>query len=436
MNEKIAPHIEELTRALGISRNQAQKELEILLNYRVPLDEAKRTVIRKFRSSSGSTLKNIGELSPGLSGIDIKGRIINVKQKNVNVKGKRSVIYSGVIADRTGACSFTSWDGHPLNKGDAVHLNNTLTRIWNNRLEINIGKLSSINLLPDNLIPPVEDLLEILEKKIRDIDISDLFVTSTVIILKMYHRNIKEGDREMTIIEGVIGDETGKLPFISRMMDVDIGNVIRFENASVEVFKGLPSINLDENAEVEILDPRLDGILTFESVSGVPEPTKIADILNKNGVFDAVAIGNIISVRPGSGIINRCPECNRVILKNTCRSHGVVDGIKDMRIKIIIDDGTGPLLVMLDRDISETVYGRSMHEVGEMVKRTMSHDQVVEDVKNVLIGKYIAVRGNASRTDFGMILVADSAWFPEDDLCGRIERIYEKLSLLGAKLDV
>ena len=68
---------------------------------------------------------------------------------------------------------------------------------------------------------------------------------------------------------------------------------------------------------------------------------KIEEIDSRDSMFDVAAAGNVVSVRPGSGIISRCPECGRVVQKASCRVHGKVEGIRDMRIKAVLDDGTG-----------------------------------------------------------------------------------------------
>jgi replication factor A1 len=159
----------------------------------------------------------------------------------------------------------------------------------------------------------------------------------------------------------------------------------------------------------------------------VPESVPISEIMEKDGMFDVIALGNIISIRPGSGIITRCPDCNRVIQKNTCRVHGTVESVKDMRIKAILDDGTGAISVMLNRELSEITYGRSMVEAENIIQKAMSQDAVFEDMRQVLTGKYLAVRGNTSSTEFGVMLVAKSAWMPDNNINERVNALMKRL---------
>ena len=436
MDNKLAPHIEELTKALenvniDVDGSQIQEELEKLLDFRVPLDEAKRTIIRKYKSTSMPAIK-IRNITAGLKSFEVTGRIIDVIEKTVNLRGKEKVIFSGTLADEDGACSFTAWNDYSLKSGDVVQIKNAYSRIWHNRSEVNFGERSHVEKLPDDVLPSIDELTKTPVKKLRDVANTDLSVSSVAIILEFTHRNINVKGEEVTIVEGVLADETAKLPFTSwiPLDDLDIGSTIRFEKASVRMFRGVPSLNFNDNTTINAVDASTEELLfTFESANMVPEPIPISEIIVNDGMFDIVALGNIISIRPGSGIITRCTECNRVIQKNTCRVHGTVEGLKDMRIKAILDDGTGAISVMLDRELSEIVYGKNMAEAEDIIQKAMSQDAVFGDMKQILTGKYLAVRGNTSSTEFGVMLVAKSAWTPDNDIGIRISALKKRLEI-------
>jgi replication factor A1 len=48
-------------------------------------------------------------------------------------------------------------------------------------------------------------------------------------------------------------------------------------------------------------------------------------------------------------------------------------------------------------------------------------------MKKVLTGKYLAARGNSSRNEFGVSLVARSVWVPENNVDERIEELLERM---------
>ncbi|WP_407355588.1 Single-stranded DNA binding protein [Methanolobus sp. WCC5] len=429
MDDRIAPHIDELTMALGnISKEEISRELDKLLRYRVPLEEAKRILKNKYALCSSDSVK-IKDLSPGLNGIEISGRIIDIMEKTVSIQGEQKTIFSGTFGDDTGICSFTCWDDLRLNSGDAIRIKNAYIRLWNNRPELYFGKRSTIIPLKDADFPGIGQMSHANEKKLGEIVPADVLVSSVVIIVEMYHREIILKGEEVTVVEGVVADETAKLPFTSwiPLGTHDIGDYIHFEDASLRVFRGLPSINFNEKTSIEKLECPEDMPFTMESVNRASSPMSIEKILEKEGMFDITVKGNIISVRPGSGLIERCPICNRVTQRSNCRSHGDVDCLMDMRIKAILDDGTGAVHLMLNRELSEAIYGKSMHDAEKMSRESLSADAVLEDMKRILTGKYLAARGNSSKNEFGVSLVARSAWVPEDDISERIDQLLEKI---------
>ncbi|ADI74787.1 nucleic acid binding OB-fold tRNA/helicase-type [Methanohalobium evestigatum Z-7303] len=429
MDNNLAPHLDELTRALeNVDENLIKNELEKLLSYRVPVEEAKRTILRKYKSSVLYP-KNIGNLKANSKGLEITGRIIDIQNKTVNVKGEKVPISSGIIADSTGACYFTLWEDMSLNIGDALKIKNAYTRKWQNRVQLNIGNRSEITYLSDESLPSVDEITRQNKKKLFDISFSDIYVNSMAIVVELYHREVNVKNRKTTILEGVLADETGKLPFTSwtPLEGVDIGKVIQFEGAFVQTFKGVPSININESTSLEIVDSTENLPFTYETASNTSKPVPIKNILNKDGIFEVSIEGNIISLRSGSGIITRCPTCNRVIFKNKCRAHGTVEGYHDMRIKAILDDGTGAITVILNRELSEIVYGSSMYEAEDIIQNTLSQDAVYEDMRRRLIGKYLGVCGNSSNTDFGPTLVAKSVWVPDGSLDDRVHNLLKRL---------
>ncbi|MCC7575791.1 MAG: Single-stranded DNA binding protein [Methanomethylovorans sp.] len=430
MNDKYAPHIEELAKALdGIDQDDIQNELDKLLRFRVPLEEAKRTVLNKFSLKEAREIR-IKDISKAPNSFTLKGRITSLEKKNFVLKGETVDLYSGKIVDETGVCLFTAWSDFCLNVGDIIRVRNAYIKFWNNRPELNFGQRSIVEKLPEDSFIPSNEQCFAQTKKIIEINSSDMLVSSQGIITELYHRVINIKGKDTTIIEGVIADETGKLPFSSwvPMDGLDIGNAISFKAAHVRLFRGIPSLNFTYGTSWELLPD--NKCLFSKNVIITDEPTSIpiASVLEKDGIFDVVVTGNIISVRPGSGLIERCPVCSRVIQSNVCRAHGNVVGVKDMRIKAILDDGTGAVYIMLNKELSEIVYGRSMDEAENIMKVSLSKDAVYESMKRSLIGTYLTVRGNSSKSEFGTTIVARSAWIPEDDLLCRLELLMLKLS--------
>jgi len=56
-----------------------------------------------------------------------------------------------------------------------------------------------------------------------------------------------------------------------------------------------------------------------------------------------------VDVQSGSGLIKRCPECNRALVKGACGEHGKVEGVYDLRIKAVLDDGEKVQDILMNR---------------------------------------------------------------------------------------
>lgn len=91
MNDKYAPHIEELSKALeGVGYTDIQTELDNLLRFRVPLEEAKRTILNKFRSKEACEIK-IKDILNAPKSFALKGRIISVEKKKLFLRAKQRI---------------------------------------------------------------------------------------------------------------------------------------------------------------------------------------------------------------------------------------------------------------------------------------------------------------------------------------------------------
>ncbi len=432
MDKKTAPHIEELTRALvHVDRAKIEEEIHKLLEFRVPLDEAKKAVLRKFGNEF--ILKDIADIREGDRGLMLKVRVLDIEEKEVTLKGVRTTIYSGIMADVSGVCYFTAWQDLLLNIGGVYMLKNVLIRQWRDHLEISLNNRCIVEPLSDDELPSLSELSDVSLKKLSGIDCRDVYVSFVGAVIELYHRDIDLKGEIMTIVEGVVADDTGRLPFVSwcSLYGIDIGSIVLVEKATVNMYHGVPSIQIGKSSSIKEVDADMSLSFTFSSVNLVPSPIPVWEIVNRPGMFDVVVCGVLISVRPGSGLIKRCPECNRVMVKDSCRAHGYVKGVNDMRIKVFLDDGTGAVLVMFDRELSEIIYGRQMEELEGIADEKLSYSAIYEDMKKKLTGRYICVRGNSSKIEFGVSLVAKSLCEVPDDLQKRKDDLLCRLEQEG-----
>ena len=116
------------------------------------------------------------------------------------------------------------------------------------------------------------------------------------------------------------------------------------------------------------------------------------------GMVDAAVDGIILDVRQGSGLVFRCPECNRVLQKNECRVHGEVEGNPDLRTKAVLDDGSGAMTVILNRVISERLLGKSLDKCMKEAKKAMDHSIIHDQLFDKLVAQPVTITSRAAKT--------------------------------------
>jgi replication factor A1 len=106
--------------------------------------------------------------------------------------------------------------------------------------------------------------------------------------------------------------------------------------------------------------------------------------------------------------------------KGQCRAHGRLDGVQDLRIKAVLDDGTSSIICVLDRPLTEMIIGVTLDRL------TAIPEKAYETLRAAMVGTPLIVTGNLTRGDYGMILVATGVERPADDAAMRAR------ALLGA----
>src|SRR5206468_9377267 len=110
VKEELAPHVHDITRALGdkVSEQEIERELSSYLNvYRVSLDTAKRSIVKKHGGNPGSLAvgvsKTIRELASGEQTENLLVRVVAVYEKEVTPQCQEAnPSLSGLLAAPTG----------------------------------------------------------------------------------------------------------------------------------------------------------------------------------------------------------------------------------------------------------------------------------------------------------------------------------------------
>ncbi len=393
---------EELASALGVDKEEVKSKLETLAEYNVPMDEAIQSVRREYGDggSDGGVVseKQLSDITPDDGNVSTTVRVLSVGKRSIQYNGERHVIFEGELSDESGKISYTAWEDFGLEAGETLAIGNAGVREWEGNPELNLGESTSIERVEEPLSVPYDiggtSTLEALEP-------GDRGVTVEVTVLECESKTINGRDGETEILSGVIGDETARLPFTDwePRAEVAEGNTIRIEDAFVREFRGAPSVNISEFSTVTQLDRAMD-------VAQSAPRKEIGDAVASGGLFDVEVVGNVVAVRDGSGLIERCPECGRVIQNGQCRAHGEVDGQDDLRVKAILDDGTGTLTAVLDETLTAEIYGGGLEKAREHARDAMDREVVAEAIREAIVGREYRVRGSLSVDEYGANLDA------------------------------
>ncbi len=418
-------HAEDLASDLGVDKEEVTTDLQNLVEYSVPIDEAVQSLRRKYGDGStggggAPTTKSIGDITIDSSNVSVTGVVLTAGKRSIRYQGSESVITEGEIADDTGVIDYTAWEEFGLTPGDTLTIGNASIREWDDEPQLNLGESTAISKREEPLEVPYEIGGE---ADLASLRTGDRARTLEVQVLECEQRTINGRDGETEIKSGVLGDASARLPFTNwdPVPEIEEGASIRIENASVREYRGVPEVNISEFSTVTPLS------MSIEVGEDAPE-MGIGDAVSTGGVYDVSLTGNLIAVRDGSGLIQRCPECGRVIQKGNCRVHGSVDGVDDLRVKAILDDGTGTVTAILDDELTEAVYGGGLEEAREQAREAMDQEVVADTIREKIVGREYRVRGHLSVDEYGANL--DAVTFEEctDDPVDRARAFLTEVS--------
>lgn len=210
--------------------------------------------------------------------------------------------------------------------------------------------------------------------EVPTVKICDIIADGKWINIKVKVAQLWDNNHESIGQAGLIGDESGTIKFTkwanAGLPDLQDGKNYMLKNAVTGSYQGRFQINLNRSSQIEEIEEDIE-----------------------IGTQDIEFIGAMVDIQSGSGLIKRCPECNRALIKGVCGEHGKVEGMYDLRIKAVIDDGITVQDTLLNREVSEKLVGISLEEAVNMATEALEQSVVVDVIKEKLEGRYFTVRG-------------------------------------------
>jgi replication factor A1 len=225
--------------------------------------------------------------------------------------------------------------------------------------------------LKQHNIPRTEffEKLETPQVKASDIKEDGKWVTLRARVVQLWETN-----HEAVSQVGLLGDESGTIKFTkwtkAGLLQVEEGKSYLFKNITTSEYQGQFSIKLNKTSEIVPINEDIEVGLSLVEYRGA-----------------------IVDIQSGSGLIKRCPECNRALVKGACGEHGKVDGIYDLRVKAVMDDGEKVQDILLNREVTEALVGITLEQAKDMATEALDQAVVLDVIKSKLVGRYFVVQG-------------------------------------------
>jgi replication factor A1 len=260
--------------------------------------------------------------------------------------------------------------------------------------------------------------------KVRDLGEATGNLSIIARILTLETREVTVSGEKKEVMSGIMADETGKVSFTCwGAAKVKEGDVVRVSTGYLRKWRGMPQFNFDA-ANVEKSKEHMPKSEDLQK----PPVVSVEYLTRVGGMVDAAINGVILDVREGSGLVFRCPDCNRVLQKNICRVHGEKTGVPDLRTKAIVDDGSGAINAILNRDITEKLLGKSLDKCMKEAKKAMDQGIIKDQLFDKLVAMPVCVSGNVMSDDFGLTLIATSTEFLKSDTQAGARKMLEEVA--------
>ena len=339
--------------------------------------------------------------------VNIVGRVISAKPDVIVRKdgsGELNVV-RGRISDSSGSIGFLSWKEFEHEEGALVKIVGASVRKFRDTPEIQINDGTVIETYRDTSFPEVAELTESEKVSISDLRDGMRDVSITLQVENWNQRTFETKDGDSRVVRsGDIMDPTGRCRLTAWCeFDPKPGDIIRIDGGRVQSWQGSPDMVIDNLDQVEILTET-----PWEKIDPDNHWVDVdLDSLRKGGSRRGICTtGVIVAIMPGSGIIERCPECRTILRDGSCPEHGPQIGEEDLRLRFVLDSGVSNANLYMAREASESFLGMSMDEVkGEI--SSIGNEAFVSNLRGRVLSRKVVVHGRCVVDDRGAMVFAD-----------------------------
>jgi len=368
------------------------------------------------------------DLRPSAGPVEILARVVAFQRREVTLRsdGSRRPLLSGLLSDGTATIRFTWWDppAEGIERGTVLRAVGVEIGEFRGRPELSFTWRTRVAPASPAELPKV-DTEENPVRPVAELRPSDEGFRAEVRVVRVAARTVSVGEERRVVHEGLVADASGTIA-LSAWSDFGLkaGEAVRIAGGYVRGFRGRPQLVLDERTTVVRLD-RTD-LPDPAQVLRAP-PRSIAEVEDEGGGAAVALDGMVVGLAPPSGVVYRCPTCRRPVSAGVCRLHGQVEGVADLRARIVLDDGTGSATVAAGREVTERLWGVTLAEALRRLKEQPDPTLIAEQMLEALLGRRLRVRGPASRDDFGLTIVPESIDPVDVDLAATADELAARL---------
>ena len=340
----------------------------------------------------------------------VVARVIAAEQRTVNKKDGSGTIdlVKGRLADDTGTIGFACFGTFEHPAGTLLKIEGAPIRRFRNTPELNIGERTKVEIYHDEGFASLENLEASSVMQIGELRDGAADVAITVQLTSWSSRTFTGQDgAEKTVWGGDAVDPTGVCRLTAwSELPIDEGSLplaIKLSNVRVRSWQGTPDLTVDRAEQAEILDA-----IPWEAIDPSTHSVEVnfSELLSGGSRSGVTSTATVISVQSGSGIIHRCPDCNKAMRDGACRDHGPQAGIEDLRLRLILDDGQTNGALILGRESAEAFLGQTMEDVQAATKDD-GGEAFLADLRSRMLGRPHTFTGRAMIDAQGALLMAD-----------------------------
>ena len=260
--------------------------------FKIPAQDAVHSVIRKFKTnadvpvskSSGSTsrtsapqkkVEKLDELKGDDKNVVIEVKIISNFSRESTIRGELRTTAYGLLEDKPFDENSTStrWEykdwgpNKNVKQGSIVRLEGVSVNEYNEKLSLNINQNCNVVVLKEGVDTSVEPG--------EPVDIAKLpsdgpaCVVGRILAMRDDQIHRKDGSGSIDVVRGKIADSSGTISFLSwEPMNVEIGQLVKIDGATVKSFRDTPEINIGRATRVEPYhDASFSGVEELEQMN-------------------------------------------------------------------------------------------------------------------------------------------------------------------------